>query len=91
MSWFRLVLITVVLRPIARQMIAGMSQTPSALALPGAEAAAPNRLAAAQARAAMGPSEAQGIHEHVSEFIRKEPAQSTRLLESWIGAPREAE
>jgi flagellar M-ring protein FliF len=34
-------------------------------------------------------SDAQGIYEHVSAHIRKEPAQSTRLLQSWIGAPAE--
>jgi hypothetical protein len=28
----------------------------------------------------------QAIYEHVSEQIRREPAQSTRLLESWISA-----
>jgi flagellar M-ring protein FliF len=27
----------------------------------------------------------QGIFEHVSEHIRREPAQSTRVLEAWIG------
>jgi len=27
----------------------------------------------------------QGIFEHVSDHIRREPAQSTRLLEAWIG------
>jgi flagellar M-ring protein FliF len=32
-------------------------------------------------------TEAQDIHEGVSEFIRKEPAQSKRLLESWISEP----
>jgi flagellar M-ring protein FliF len=28
----------------------------------------------------------QGIFDHVSEHIRREPAQSTRLLEAWIGS-----
>jgi flagellar M-ring protein FliF len=28
----------------------------------------------------------QGVFDRVSEHIRREPAQSTRLLESWIGA-----
>jgi len=32
----------------------------------------------------------QGIFEHVSEHIRREPAQSTRVLEAWIGASEEA-
>jgi flagellar M-ring protein FliF len=31
----------------------------------------------------------QGIFEHVSEHIRREPAQSTRLLEAWIGSSPE--
>jgi flagellar M-ring protein FliF len=31
----------------------------------------------------------QGIFEHVSEHIRREPAQSTRVLEAWIGASEE--
>ena len=35
--------------------------------------------------------EQQGIFEHVSEHIRREPVQSTRLLEAWIGSPEEAE
>lgn len=31
----------------------------------------------------------QGIFEHVSDHIRREPAQSTRVLEAWIGTPEE--
>jgi flagellar M-ring protein FliF len=31
----------------------------------------------------------QGIFENVSEHIRREPAQSTRVLEAWIGTPEE--
>ncbi len=31
----------------------------------------------------------QGIFEHVSDHIRREPAQSTRLLEAWIGSSEE--
>jgi flagellar M-ring protein FliF len=30
-----------------------------------------------------------GIFEHVTEHIRREPAQSTRLLEAWIGSSEE--
>jgi flagellar M-ring protein FliF len=37
--------------------------------------------------AAKRPTDTQEIYDHVSEQIRKEPAQSTRLLESWINAP----
>lgn len=32
----------------------------------------------------------QGIFDHVSEHIRREPAQSTRLIEAWIGTSEEA-
>ncbi len=31
----------------------------------------------------------QGIFDHVTEHIRREPAQSTRLLETWIGTAEE--
>jgi flagellar M-ring protein FliF len=31
----------------------------------------------------------QGIFDHVSEHIRREPAQSTRVLEAWIGSSEE--
>jgi flagellar M-ring protein FliF len=31
----------------------------------------------------------QGIFEQVSEHIRREPAQSTRLIEAWIGSSQE--
>jgi flagellar M-ring protein FliF len=31
----------------------------------------------------------QGIFDHVSDHIRREPVQSTRVLEAWIGAPEE--
>ena len=32
----------------------------------------------------------QGIFEHVSDHIRREPGQSTRLIEAWIGSSEEA-
>ncbi|MDE1178370.1 MAG: flagellar basal-body MS-ring/collar protein FliF [Edaphobacter sp.] len=33
----------------------------------------------------------RGIYEQVAEHIRREPAQSTRLLEAWIGSGEDAE
>lgn len=33
----------------------------------------------------------RGIYEQVAEHIRREPAQSTRLLEAWIGSAEEVE
>jgi len=32
----------------------------------------------------------QGIFDHVSDHIRREPAQSTRLIEAWIGSSEES-
>ncbi len=36
-------------------------------------------------------SVSRGIFEHVTDHIRREPVQSTRLLEAWIGAGEEKE
>jgi len=33
----------------------------------------------------------RGIYEQVAEHIRREPTQSTRLLEAWIGSAEEME
>lgn len=33
----------------------------------------------------------QGIFDHVSQHIRREPTQSTRLLEAWIGSSEESD
>jgi flagellar M-ring protein FliF len=33
----------------------------------------------------------QGVFDQVAEHIRREPAQSTRLLEAWIGSQEETE
>jgi flagellar M-ring protein FliF len=33
----------------------------------------------------------QGVFEQVAEHIRREPVQSTRLLEAWIGSQEEME
>lgn len=36
-------------------------------------------------------AEQRGIYEHVTEHIRRDPVQSTRLLEAWIGPAEESE
>jgi flagellar M-ring protein FliF len=41
--------------------------------------------------AARSRMDGQGIFDHVSEHIRREPVQSTRLLEAWIGGTEERE
>ena len=35
--------------------------------------------------------EARSVYEQVSDHIRREPAESTRLLETWIGDSGEAD
>jgi inosine-uridine nucleoside N-ribohydrolase len=89
---------------MTRQMMTTLSQTP-ALALPsgqsnGQPANATSRSAPrsfgqtampslASLVASKRPTDTQEIYEHISDQIRREPAQSTRLLESWINAPVE--
>jgi flagellar M-ring protein FliF len=98
-----LLLVLTVVKPMSRHMMTALSQAP-ALAVPAPNGApAGSRTAGARTFSPSGgpgaanlvlpkrPSDAQGIYEHISEQIRREPAQSTRLLESWINAPVEEE
>jgi flagellar M-ring protein FliF len=86
-----LLLVMIVLKPMTRQMMTALSQTPP-LALSsgrgGAEAGGIAGHAAPELTVGRA-IDAQGLYEHVSAQIRKEPAQSTRLLESWIGESKE--
>jgi len=103
LSVLGLFLMFAVLRPITRQMVAALGQ-PSALALAtGQGATQAGAIAARAGGAALGqtvnssadfvlprrPNNTQSIYEHISDQIRREPGQSTRLLESWINAPAE--
>jgi len=101
-----LVLVLFVLRPVAKQVTATLRE-PVLLtaghefeATAGEEEFAPvGELQTGHAASIPIPArmkskaqlEQQGIFEHVSEHIRREPVQSTRLLEAWIGSPEEAE
>jgi flagellar M-ring protein FliF len=101
-----LVLVLFVLRPVAKQVTATLRE-PVLLtaghefeATAGEEEFAPagelqtGHVASISIPARMKSKaqlEQQGIFEHVSEHIRREPGQSTRLLEAWIGSPEEAE
>ena len=95
-------LVFFVLRPVARQVTATLHEP--ALLTAGANTAAVFEQREAEAlRAENDTSDEaflprpknrtqqlqQGIFEHVSEHIRREPAQSTRLLEAWIGSSEE--
>ena len=98
-----LLLVMLVLKPMTRQMMVMMKEAP-ALALPaGGRGGVDTR--GLPMRTAPGPSysgqemsaasgralEARGVYEQVSDHIRREPAQSTRLLESWIGESGEGD
>lgn len=97
-----ILLVLFVLRPVARQVTATLREP--ALLQAGAGAFGDERMLAPAGEWEQGPVESapartlsksqqqhQGIFEHVSEHIRREPAQSTRLLEAWIGMPEEGE
>lgn len=101
-----ILLVLFVLRPVARQVTATLREPallPAAPSFEGermldarsdweqrdeAESALP---VATPARVSKIQQQHQGIFEHVSEHIRREPAQSTRLLETWIGTSEEGE
>jgi flagellar M-ring protein FliF len=98
-----LLVVLMVLKPMTQQMMKTLSQTP-ALGMGGGHGGGGGAAGAAGGRAfgQDGPSMAklmgssrltdtQEIYTHVSNQIRKEPAQSTRLLETWINAPAEDE
>jgi flagellar M-ring protein FliF len=95
-------LVLFVLRPVAREVTATLRE-PMLLEnrTPGVEVFAPSeeRLSPLQGEpgdeALLARSKnktyqlQQGIFEQVSEHIRREPAQSTRLIEAWIGTSEE--
>jgi flagellar M-ring protein FliF len=89
-------LLVLVVRPMAKQMGVAMSGVAPALAAgapavasaKGAQVAAVPRVMGPAAPAfdpIKGTKQAQVVYEHVSEQIRRDPVQSTRLLKSWIG------
>ena len=99
-STLALILALAVLRPLTRQMVTSLSQTPYLSSATGSSQSsiAGRRTGMAnfgQAGGSDAPAprltDAQAVYEHISEQIRREPMQSTRLLESWISAPVEEE
>jgi flagellar M-ring protein FliF len=95
-------LVLFVLRPVARQVTATLREPvllTAGAGTPGLEMQDERRFASpspAGEEMAMprvmsrATQQQQGIFDHVSEHIRREPAQSTRVLEAWIGASEEA-
>jgi len=102
-----LLLVLTVLKPLSRQMMTALNQAPPLALTgrtTGQAAAGDGRAAVTRGfgqtpgNSALGgftpikrPNDTQEMYEHISEQIRREPAQSTRLLESWINAPAEEE
>jgi len=100
MGLFGVLLVLFVLRPVARQVTATLREPVllTAGAVEGIEIQDEQRFAsqAPEAEEIAMPrimsrtqQQQQGIFDHVSEHIRREPAQSTRVLEAWIGASEE--
>jgi flagellar M-ring protein FliF len=83
-SLLSLVVLLMVVRPVTKQMLAALSE-PALGAGATAKALSAAEQAAARLERGSHTNETQAIFEHVSQTIRREPAQSTRLLESWIG------
>jgi flagellar M-ring protein FliF len=99
-----LLLMMAVVKPMVRQMMTALNQTP-AMALSAGRGNSITEVnggrsatrafgqtgmsSLASLAAARRPTDTQEIYEHISDQIRREPAQSTRLLESWINAPAE--
>jgi flagellar M-ring protein FliF len=95
-------LVLFVLRPLTRQVTATLREPMLLPAGAGAKNALEEQVAIPTAKAtedveALLPWSKnktqqlqRGVFEYVSEHIRREPAQSTRLLEAWIGSPEES-
>ncbi len=88
-----LLLVLVVVRPLTRQMVTAMNvQAEPRLLAAGSAAGGMERAssmgAGQQAQVGAGAA-AVNVFDHVAQQIRQEPAQSTRLLQTWIGEPVE--
>jgi len=94
-SLVALLVVFAVLKPVARQITVSLKQA-SAVALPTGGIEASQAIVMPQAFAidahSSGPprTETQALHRQIAEQVRKEPAQSARVIESWIG-PRSGE
>jgi flagellar M-ring protein FliF len=102
-----LLLVVLVLKPMTRQMMTTLSQSPARALTDGhgdgagggsasggsggSRAFGSGGASMAKLMAGSRLTDTQEVYAHVSNQIRKEPAQSTRLLETWINAPVEDE
>jgi len=99
-----LLIVLFVLRPVAKQVtsslrepqLLGSDASVAALEAPTsaiepAESLLPVPVDIPERALTKGQIQHRGIYEQVAAHIRKEPAQSTRLLEAWIGTREETE
>lgn len=104
MSAIGLLIVLFVLRPVAEQVVATLrrselpdsDRTIAVLAPPVstvelAEPLLPASVPLPEMRMTKEQMQHRGIYEQVAAHIRKEPVQSTRLLEAWIGTPKESD
>jgi flagellar M-ring protein FliF len=91
-SLVALLVVFVVLKPVSRQITTALKQAPAA-SLP---ASTSDDARFAQPGAALGAlpsglphSDTQALYRQIAEQVRKEPAQSARVVESWINARTE--
>lgn len=89
-----LLLVWCVLRPMARQITEALRE-PALLPSGSEESHQPALMSEAAVEPLVLPGKTkdqlqhQGVFEQVAEHIRREPVQSTRLLEAWIGSSEE--
>jgi flagellar M-ring protein FliF len=88
-----LLIVLLVMRPMAKQVVVALKPPVPELPAPAAAALEAATLSNTLASGELSMEEEEQQHqfaiEKVSEYIRQKPAQSTRLLETWIDGPQE--
>jgi len=88
-----LLVVFAVLKPVAGQMTAALKQAPaassSALTEPAAALFTQPSAAFGALPAALPHADTQAMYRQIAEQVRNEPAQSARVVESWINARAE--
>jgi flagellar M-ring protein FliF len=92
-SLVALLVIFAVLKPISRQIATTLNQVPAALATSANQAnvsaQTPGPISFGALPSSTQDADAQALYRHIAEQVRKEPAQSARVVESWINARAE--
>lgn len=92
-SLIGLLVVLAVLKPISRQISTSLNQVPAALTASTDEKAMSGQTGNSIPLGALPSSthgaDAQALYRQIAEQVRKEPAQSARVIESWINARAE--